>query len=136
MANLTVTAANVQPTTSTITKTGIAGAAITAGQSVYLDATTKTIKLADADASVAAAAGVGIALNNAASGQPVTYAVSGPINMGATLVKGTTYVVSATAGGVAPQSDLSTGATICLLGTALDATYLDVNIRNYPAVTL
>lgn len=136
MANLTVTAASVQPTTTTIYKTGIAGAAITAGQSVYLDATTKTIKLADADLSVAAATGVGIAINNAASGQPVTYAIGGQIVMGATLTKGTTYVVSATAGGVAPQADLTTGATINILGTAVDATYLDVNIRNYPGVTL
>lgn len=136
MANLTVTAANVQPTTTTTYKTGIAGAAITAGQSVYLDATTGTIKLADADLSVAAAKGVGIAINNAAAGQPVTYAIGGSINMGATLVKGTTYVVSATAGGVAPQADLSTGATICILGIALDAAILDVNIRNYPGVTL
>lgn len=136
MASLTVTAANVQPTTTTTYKTGAAGAAITAGQSVYLDATTNTIKLADADLSVAAAKGVGIAINNAASGQPVTYAISGQINMGATLVKGTTYVVGATAGSVAPQADLTTGATICILGTAKDATYLDVNIRNYQDVTL
>lgn len=136
MANLTVTAANVQPTTTTVFKTGIAGAAITAGQSVYLDATTNTIKLADADLSVAAAKGVGIAINNAASGQPVTYAIGGSLTMGATLVKGTTYVVAATAGGVAPQADLTTGATICILGTALDTAIMDVNIRNYPAVTL
>ena len=134
MANLTITAANVKATATTVFKTGIAAAAITAGQSVYVDGTTGKIGLADADVAGANIA-AGVALCNAAQDQIVSYAVGGQVNMGATLVKGTTYVVSATAGAVAPQADLTTGAAIGILGVAADATYLIVNPLN-PGVTL
>ena len=83
MADLSITAAQVLPDPSGDVYNGIAGATITAGQSVYLDATTTTVKLADADASAAAAAAIGIALHAATSGQPIRVQRSGTPTLGA-----------------------------------------------------
>jgi hypothetical protein len=106
MADLSITAANVVSTGSK--NQGVAGASITQGQCVYLDSTTNTIKLADADA-VASTRNVGVALNAAATGQPVIYHIAGTITIGATVAVGTAYYVSATAGGICLESDLSSG---------------------------
>ena len=131
MADLTVTAGSVLFTSGTKT-TGVAGAAITAGQGLYLDAATNTLKLA-VSTSAAPADAVGIALHAAGSGQPVTYAANGSlINIGATTSKATTYMVSAgAAGGVAPQADLVSTNKIVRLGyaTATDGSFV-VDIRN------
>jgi hypothetical protein len=131
MADLTVTAASVLWTSGT-KLSGIAGAAVTAGQGVYLDSTTSTLKLAQADGTAAESAAVGIALHAAGTGQPLVYAGPGSIiNIGATTTKAVTYMVSATAGGVAPQADLTSGQRITRLGyaTATDGTFV-VDIRD------
>ena len=123
MADLTITAANVL-IISGERKFGTAGAAITAGQSVYLDSATGTIKLAQCDTTDAEAASEGIALHAAGLGQPIVYAGQGSvINIGATTAKTTTYLVSATAGGVAPQADIITAShRISRLGYATNTT--------------
>jgi hypothetical protein len=111
------------------TKTsGTAGESITAGQPLYQDPATGQLFKAKADTAVHAAA-VGIALNNASSGQPVVFQVSGPINVGATLVIGQWYVVSpANFGGIAPLSDLTTGNFGTVLGYASGTTTLQLGI--------
>lgn len=131
MADLSITAANVLFTSGTKT-TGVAGASVTAGQAVYLDAATGTLKLAQCDGTAAEVDAIGVALHAAASGQPLTYAGQGSvINIGATTVKTTAYMVSAAVGGVAPQADLVSTNRICYLGyaTATDGTFV-VNIKN------
>ncbi len=105
--DISITAANVAIVTGATTTSGTAGATITAGQLVYLDSVTSTIKLADANASQATAACVGVALNGAASGQPINYATAGDVTIGGTVTIGGIYVVSATAGGLAPVADLT-----------------------------
>jgi hypothetical protein len=121
MADLTVTPGSVLFTSGTKI-TGTAGAAVTAGQAVYEDSTTSTLKLAQADGTAAEVAAVGIALHAAGSGQPLVYAGQGSvINIGATTSTATTYVVSATAGGVAPQADLVSTNKITRLGYATGA---------------
>jgi hypothetical protein len=121
MADLTVTPGSVLFTSGTKI-TGTAGAAVTAGQAVYEDSTTSTLKLAQADGTAAEVAAVGIALHAAGSGQPLVYAAQGSvINIGATTSTATTYVVSATAGGVAPQADLVSTNKITRLGYATGA---------------
>jgi hypothetical protein len=131
MADLTVTAASVLFTSGTKVP-GVAGASITAGQGVYLDGTTSTLKLAQCDGTAAEADAVGIALHAAGTGQPLVYAGQGSlINIGATTTKATTYMVSATAGGVAPQADLISTNKIVRLGYATDAVgAFVVDIRN------
>jgi hypothetical protein len=131
MADLTVTAASVLWTSGT-KQTGVAGATVTAGQAVYLDSSTSTLKLAQSDGTAAEADAVGIALHAAGSGQPLVYASQGAlINIGATTTKATTYMVATTAGGVAPQADLVSTNKIVRLGYATDAAgAFVVDIRN------
>lgn len=130
MADLTITAANVLFTSGT-KETGTAGASLTAGQCLYLDSATQTLKLAQCT-SAAAADAVGIALHAAGSGQPIVYARSGSvIVIGATTVKTTTYHVSAAAGAIAPQADLVSTNKIVRLGYATDTTgTFAVDIKN------
>jgi len=126
MADLTVTAASVLFTSGTKVSSYNAGEAITAGQAVYLKASDSELYKAQADGTSAEATAVGIALHASADGQPLTYAAQGStINIGATTAKTTTYVVSATAGGVAPQADLVSTNYITRLGyaTATDGTF-------------
>lgn len=122
MADLTVTAASVLWTSGT-KETGIAGASVTAGQAVYIDtANSNVLKLAQSDGTTLEAAAAGIALHAAGTGQPLVYAGNGSvINIGATTTKATTYMVSAAAGGVAPQADLVSTNKITRLGYATDA---------------
>lgn len=128
MSVLTITAASVASGTNAKTKSGTAGAAITQGQPVYLDAA--TIKLLPADADLVASADVvGIALNAASTGQPVTYQTSGPITIGATVVVGTAYFASTTAGGVCLESDLASGDFATFLGFATSTTVINVDIK-------
>lgn len=112
MASLTITASQVL-LVSGERLTGTAGATITAGQSVYLDTTTNTWRLAQADGTIAEAgqSGLGISLHGASSGQPID--VAGPgcdvnLGAGAAAAAGTVYVPGATAGDIAPTGDVTT----------------------------
>lgn len=113
MADLSITAANVVRVSGNV-RNGTAGATITAGKAVYFDSSTGTWKLAVVDgtgsptANTSGANGLGIALNGASSGQPLTVQIDGVINPGGTVTVGTIYVCSAAAaGGIAPSADLS-----------------------------
>lgn len=118
MADLTITAASVS-FTSGQKDTGIAGASVTAGQAVYLDAATSRYKLAQCDGTSAEADAVGIALHASGNGQPLTVAKSGSvINIGATTAAGVFYYLSATAGGIAPVGDLVSTNKVVSLGYA------------------
>jgi hypothetical protein len=109
MANLSVTAASVLWTSGT-KENGVAGAAITAGQPVYIDtANSNVIKLAQCDGTALEATVAGVALHAAGTGQPISYASTGSvINIGATTVKGAQYFVSDTAGSLMPIADVAT----------------------------
>lgn len=135
MADLTITAANVLLTTGS-KESGTAGASVTAGQALYLDAATNTLKLAQADGTAAEAAVVGVSLHAALSGQPLAYAPNGcTLNIGGTTVKTSAYVLSAAAGMICPQADLVSTNRIVYIGyaTATDGSFV-LNIRNTGAV--
>lgn len=128
MADLSITAANVVAASTSTTKAGTAGATITAGQAVYKLAADGLIHPADANDSAKYKA-VGIALNGASVNQPIDYVEkSNDLDIGATLTIGTVYVLSATAGGVAPAADLTTGDYAVILGVATAADSMRVNI--------
>lgn len=120
MADLTITAANVVKGADANYETGTAGAAITAGQSVYKDTSdSNKWKLASSatTSALAGSGGIGISLHAASSGQPVVVQTSGTVTIGATLTVGQVYVVSASAaGGIAPFTDLNTNNYVTLLG--------------------
>jgi hypothetical protein len=129
MADLVLTAANVAAGTGARVEHGTAGAAVTAGQVVYADSATNTYKLADNNSGTAdARVPAGIALHAAASGQPLAILTAGLITIGATVAIGTIYVLSATAGGIAPAADLASGNYSSVLGIATTAAMIDVNI--------
>lgn len=121
MADLTVTATSVVNVSASLGN-GIAGEAITAGQAVYLKPSDSRLWKAQCDGTTDEGNPVGIALNGGSAGQTITYAASGEINIGATTAKTTTYVLSATAGGIAPQADLVSTNKIVRMGYAKDIT--------------
>lgn len=134
MADIAITAANCVGDGSSPRETGTAGVAVTAGQAVYMDTSVNKYKLSDSN--LAGAKTVrGIALNNAALNQPLVVQKSGPITIGGTLVKGTTYCQSTTAGGICPQADITTGGDVVILGVATSTTSMNLNIQ-VPGITL
>lgn len=131
MADLVVTAANVAAGSGAIiNRNHNAGAAITAGQTVYLDQTAQTWKLADCDAGAITSVVGGIALHAASSGQPLAVQTGGRINPGATVAVGEIYVASGTAGGIAPKADLATGDYVTVLGIGVAANAIALAIHN------
>lgn len=130
MADISVTAANVKlGGTSAQAQRVQYGATVTQGQPVYSDSTdSNKYKPADADAQASAAAD-GIALTPGVSGDVGYIVTSGPMNVGATLVVGATYVVSTNPGGIAPIADLASGDFTTILGVATTAALLEVNIN-------
>ncbi len=130
MADLTITAANVVAASDAVTATGTAGVAVTAGKVVYLDANDSRLKLADADSGTPAVRSPwGIALNDAAIGQPLTVLRSGSITIGATLTGGLAYYLSKVAGGICPVADIASGGYATIIGIATSTTVLKVNFQ-------
>jgi len=127
MVDLVVVAANVKPGTDAVTKRGIAGEGITAGDSVF-EAVDKGIELAEKDLTAADAAAVGVALNDAATDQPIEYAVTGSVTMGAILAIGQTYIVGAGPGGIAPEADAAVGNFVTVIGVATTTSSLKLGI--------
>lgn len=128
MADLSITATNVEESNSPVILTGRAAEAITAGQALYRLADS-TYGLADADnASALIHKAVGIALNPAAAGQRISLQTAGRINIGATVTVGEIYVLSGTAGGIAPEADLAAGDEVVILGVGYDADEILLNI--------
>ncbi len=108
MADLSITATQVLKGSGAVVANGTAGATITAGQTLYADSTdSNKLKLAQADGTAAEATCVGIALHAAGSGQPIQYQTGGTITIGAGAApaEGMIYVLSDTAGGLAPHTD-------------------------------
>lgn len=135
MADISITAGSVVPGTNAQVSRAIAGATITAGQTVYIDTTASNVlKLADANSSSLTATVAGIAVCGGAAGQYVTYQTSGRLTLGGTITAGGVYVASSTAGGVAPVADLASGWRTSTIGIGLSTTVLDVRIHNSDTV--
>lgn len=133
MADLTITASSVATSSGSVTSGFLAGATITAGQSVYLKSSDSKWYLAQNDGTAEeSGSGVrfGISLHAALSGQPLAVQESGVINVGSTLTVGTIYIVAATVGGIAPFADLSgTNNRIVTLGFGSTSALLDMSIK-------
>ncbi|AGB71027.1 MULTISPECIES: hypothetical protein [Rhizobium] len=129
MADLVITPANVVAGSNATRDIGTAGATIAAGHAVYLDAATNNWLLSDNNGTGTRQV-KGIALNGASINQPLTVAKAGDVTIGATLVPGTAYYLSATPGGICPVADLATGMDSVLIGLAKSASVLAVDIQN------
>lgn len=109
MTNVSQTANSVKWVSGNRPFVGKAGANIAAGNQLYLNTTTMKYGLAAAGAD-ATSIYAGVALSDGVDGRDMLIAPPGAvINWGATLTAGTIYVLSATAGAVAPWADLTTG---------------------------
>ena len=106
MADLVITPADVFALPGARILRGIAGQTVAAGQSVYKKAADDKLWLADSNAAATADA-KGVALNSAAADQPLTYCISGPVDLGEGVLtyEGHAYSVSDTAGGIGALSE-------------------------------
>ncbi|WP_457660117.1 hypothetical protein [Sinorhizobium medicae] len=134
MADLSINSALVVGGTTSTRDIGTAGETITAGQPIYLDATTNKWMMSDNNGTDTRTVH-GISLNGASLNQPVSIHKSGDITIGATLVAGTDYWLSGTAGGICPRADLVAGMDTIQIGIAKSTTVLSVDIQD-PGVTL
>jgi len=133
MADISVTAANVRAgslASGANIETVTAGETITAGQSVYKKASDSEWYKADADSSAetAGSGGLAVALTNAGDGETLVIQKKGVYAAGATTVVGELYVVSSTAGGIAPASDGASGWYTSILGTGSSTTEINLNV--------
>lgn len=127
---LSVTDTSVVPVlTGGTFETLIAGEAITAGQVVYLKGSDSRAYKSDANDSTKNTV-KGIALNNAAAGQPVYVQTGGNVNVGGTLTVGGIYCLSNTAGGIDAFASLSSSDWIVILGYATAADNLRLMITH------
>lgn len=130
MADVTVVAAEVLVDSGTQFVTGTLGGTVTAGQTVYLDSTTNTYKLADSNDTAATGVVTGIALTGGVSGQAAIICNGGTLDPGFTVGVGEIYVQSSTAGGIAPRADLTTGWRTSVVGVGITASQLRLVLYN------
>lgn len=128
MADLSITAANVLAASGAEKNRATAGAAITAGQVIYILSTDSKAYLAD-DTTAVKAAARGVALNNAAIGQPVTYISAGDFNPGAAVAVGLIYGVTDTPGGIGLVSERASADFVTVLGIATTTSNIHLSIN-------
>lgn len=111
MADVTITAANVVEAASAEVVAAVWGETITAGQSVYRKSSDQRFWKAQCDGT-AEESGVGVqfgvAITGGSAGQRGTVQTGGTVTIGGTVTACVEYVVSNTAGGIMPKTDLST----------------------------
>lgn len=131
MADISITPANVILSPTGTRKTGIAGVAISAGQTIFEDnADARKLKLSEADATGKTNID-GIALNDAAVGQPVTFAVTdAELAIGATVAIGAILILSATPGGIAPAADAAIGMEVVIVGVGVGSNKVSCNFSS------
>lgn len=129
-ADISITAANVVPSSNAVISQGTAGATIAAGQLIYLDGDDTDsngkgkAKLSDCDSATATIRVVdGIAINSASAGQPLVYVTFDPnLTIGGSQTANVILILSSTAGGIAPSADLTTGEYLICIGVVKTAT--------------
>ena len=127
MADLTITVANIDWVSGGRARLD-AAETVTAGDVLYSVTSTTCGVAVVTDAAKDAV--IGIALNDATAGHPVTYALSGAVvGFGAIITVGVVYVLSAD-GGIAPTADLATSDYISYLGHGITTSNMELKITN------
>jgi len=127
MADLVVTETGVVIYDGAEIVHGRAGETLLAGQAVFQHTDGKLWKAACSAAADARA--VGITLNGGAADQTVAYIKKGGVNPGATVVVGTVYGVTDTAGGIGDITERAAEDYITILGVGLTASRIDVALN-------
>ena len=128
MPDLVFTTTSVIAGTGSSSGPGVAGTTITAGDVVYLQASTNTYLLAD-DGSAATAAVAGIAVNDAATGQVFDFIRDGILATGQGTTAGAPYFLSTTAGNLMDTIPAS-GNQSSFIGVGLTTSSMTVAIAN------
>ena len=129
-ADLSITASVVVPSANAVKRIVTAGATIAAGQLVYLDtadvdaAGTGKAKLSDANGATALRVVDGIAASSASAGQDISIVTYDPalVIAASGLTANQILLSSATAGGIAPSADLTTGWYLTVVGVVKSGT--------------
>lgn len=132
MADIVITAANVLPSAAARFSQQKAGVAITAGQFLYFDTASGTVKLAKANGAAPINSLFGVAAENAAANQQVLVITSDPaLAIGGTIAAGALAWLSALAAGninATPLDDVSGGTmTRILLGIGMGSNTINFN---------
>lgn len=135
MADLTITAASVIPSTGARVVTGTAGETITAGMAVYFKSSDKRYYKAQNDGTSAEATAVGVATSGASAGQSLFVQKEGLLTIGATTAVGVTYCVSANAGGICPDADVGSAKYKRLVAVGYSTTQIEL-VQSAPAAAL
>lgn len=130
MADLTITATNVVAVSGNTVKKTCGATAITQGKVVFEDTSASDVKISDANVTSLAQVS-GVALTSSAPDQPVVYLENGGVLGGlAGVTAGTTYCLSATAGNICPQADLTTNDRVIRLGYGLTTATIKLDIAD------
>lgn len=136
MAAITVTAANVLRVDGDVVDGFNAGATITAGQYVYVDAN-GAVQAATNATSVGSGVGspqVGVALNGGGTGQPIRILKpGGTVNIGGTVAVGKPYVCGI-AGGIIPVDDIAGSEFITGVGIGITTAQIKLVGNNVSGV--
>lgn len=132
MADITVTPADVELIDNVAGVKVQFGEAVTAGEAVYLNSGDNKYYLADAsDSAKDAVAGVAISGGSADSYGYIVSTDGTTIDIGGTTAAGTIYVLSASAAGaIAPDTDLSTGDYVSVIGVGSGSNQIVLGINN------
>lgn len=129
MADVTITRQDVALNANNVSFVRVqVGEAVTQGQPLYRSTSDSKHYKAGATTTTLAAA-VGVAMTPASADGYILMLKAGDYIVGGTLSQGTTYVVSATAGGIAPSSDLVSTNIVTNLGIAISSTVLRLDIQ-------
>jgi hypothetical protein len=127
---LVPTPVSVVPSGRAVLRTCTGGASIVAGDALYMD-TDNTCKLAIATGGATSARLLGIAINNGASGQKISYDAWDPaLVTGFAVAVGELYVVSGVAGRISDVGGLASGSTTSIVGIGQTATTIFLNPIN------
>lgn len=129
MADVTITLANIEETASTVTQKVQCGEAVTGGQAVYLKSADSKYWLAvNSSEEASKIAGIMITPKVATDGYGTMATLVGDLVIGGTLVAGTVYVASSTAGAIHPTDDLATTEWVHAAGVAEDTAILKLGV--------
>jgi hypothetical protein len=130
-ADISITASSFLPSSAALYANGLCGEAVTTGQLVHESTADGRYYLADANVAtkwkVAGIAGHA----TTAAGQPLSIIYFDPaLTVGATLsTTAPVYVLSATAGGIAPSADIAAGWYPVVVGVSISTTKMYFNPR-------
>jgi len=118
-ADVSITAASVKPSSAAVLRRDwTAGEALTAGQLVYRSSSDFKVYKADCNSGTAGIRDcIGIAVTSAIADGPVVVCLEDTaLTLGGTVANGTVYCLSATAGGICPLADMTSGYYVTVVG--------------------